>query len=81
MKTTDKMRLDWLESQGAPCGVQKGSGFNPRLKWRRGDEYYPTLRAAIDAAIRASRRGKPSGEWDNVSPIRRPSKRSRSPNR
>lgn len=52
----DKDRLDWQEKQGAPCGIQKGSGFNPKLKWRRGEEYYPTLRDAIDAAIKAERK-------------------------
>lgn len=57
-KRTDKQRLDWLEKQGIPCGIRKGSGFNPKLKYRVGDEYYPTLRDAVDAAMTAQEKGK-----------------------
>lgn len=56
MKITDTAIIDFLEKQGAPCGIQKGSGFNPKLKWRRGEEYYPTLREAAIAAIRANKK-------------------------
>lgn len=55
-KITDKERLDFIEETNSE--VQKDSSpYAGDEVWFVGDEggWYPTLRAAIDAAIRASR--------------------------
>ena len=58
MKITDKMRMDWLEKTGSPCGIGKGSGFHPNLKWKYMETPFGTLREAIDAAIRDEKKRK-----------------------
>lgn len=55
MKITDKIRLDWLSKRTTGSNVPEI--FEARISHSRSEPAY-TLRQAIDAAIRAEKRGR-----------------------